>query len=86
MNLVRDLMMIRTLRGERMSEDGMHENVGGRQKRPLTQVQSTKSKIIIGFSGVRSRAKLSNAVGYDARDVPQEKRGKYRITDREKLL
>jgi hypothetical protein len=49
-------------------------------------VQSTKSKIIIGFSGVRSRAKLSNAVGYDARDVPQEKRGKYRITDREKLL
>ena len=86
MSLVRDLMMIRTLRGERMSEDGMHKNVGGRQKRPLTQVQSTKSKIIIGFSGVRSRAKLSNAVGYDARDVPQEKRGKYRITDREKLL
>ena len=86
MNLVRDLMMIRTLRGERMSEDGMHKNVGGRQKRPLTQVQSTKSKIIIGFSGVRSRAKLSNAVGYDARDVPRKKRGKYRITDREKLL
>ena len=85
MNLVRDLMMIRTLRGERMSEDGMHKNVGG-PERPLTQVQSTKSKIIIGFSGVRSRAKLSNAVGYDARDVPQEKRGKYRITDREKLL
>jgi hypothetical protein len=49
-------------------------------------VQSTKSKIIIGFSGVRSRAKLSNAVGYDARDVPREKRGKNRITDREKLL
>ncbi len=86
MNLVRDLMMIRTLRGERMSVDGMHKNVGGQEKRPLTQVQSTKSKIIIGFSGVRSRAKLSNAVGYDAREAPREKRGKYRVTDREKLL
>ena len=79
-------MMIRTLRGERMSKDGMHKNVGGQEKRPLTQMQSAKSKIIIGFSGVRKRAKLSNAIGYEARDVPREKRGKYRITDREKLL
>ena len=69
-----------------MSEDGMHKNVGGREKRPLTQMQSDKSEIIIGFSGVRKRARLSNAVGYQARDAPREKRGKYRITDREKLL
>ena len=79
-------MMIRTLRGERMSDDGMHKNVGGREKRPLPQMQSDKSEIIIGFSGVRKRARLSNAVGYQARDAPREKRGKYRITDREKLL
>ena len=69
-----------------MSDDGMHKNVGGREKRSLTQMQSDKSKIIIGFSGVRKRARLSNAVGYQARDAPREKRGKYRITDREKLL
>ena len=69
-----------------MSDDGMHKNVGGREKRSLTQMQSDKSEIIIGFSGVRKRARLSNAVGYQARDAPREKRGKYRITDREKLL
>ena len=69
-----------------MSEDGMHKNVGGQEKRPRTQMQSTKSKIIIGFSGVRNRARLSNAIGYEAREAPREKRGKYRITDREKLL
>ena len=76
-------MMIRTLRGERMSEDGMHKNVGGR-KSPLTQHH--KTKINIGFSGVRSRAKLSNAVGYGAKDVPRISRGRNRITDREKLI
>ncbi len=76
-------MMIRTLRGERMSEDGMHKNVGG-LKSPLTQKH--QAKIIIGFSGVRNRAKLSNAVGYDAKEVPRITRGKERITDREKLL
>ncbi len=80
---MRDLMMIRTLRGERMSEDGMHKNVGG-HKGPLTQPNQTK--ITIGFSGVRSRAKLSNAVGYDAKEVPRMTRGRNRITDREKLL
>ena len=69
-----------------MSDDGMHKNVGEREKRSLTQMQSDKSEIIIGFSGVRKRARLSNAVGYQARDAPREKRGKYRITDREKLL
>ena len=76
-------MMIRTLRGERMSEDGMHKNVGG-HKSPLTQQHQTK--ITIGFSGIRSRAKLSNAVGYDAKEAPRFSREKNRITDREKLL
>ena len=80
---MRDLMMIRTLRGERMSEDGMHKNVGGHES-PLTQPNQTK--ITIGFSGVRNRAKLSNAVGYDAKEVPRMTRGRNRITDREKLL
>lgn len=79
-------MKIRTLRGERMSEDGMHTNVGGRQNRPLTHVQSRKSKIIIGFSGIRNRARLSNAIGYEARDAPRLNRDKTRLTDREKLL
>ena len=76
-------MMIRTLRGERMSEDGMHKNVGG-HKSPLTQQHQTR--ITIGFSGIRNRARLSNAVGYDAKEVPRFSRGKTRITDREKLL
>jgi len=83
---VRVLMMIRTLRGEKMSEDGMHKNVGGRRKRPLTQLHPKRSKIIIGFSGIRGRAKIGNAIGYDARDVPRKQRGKSRITDREKIL
>ena len=76
-------MMIRTLRGERMSEDGMHKNVGG-HKSPRTQQHQTR--ITVGFSGIRSRARLSNAVGYDAKEVPRFSRGKTRITDREKLL
>ena len=76
-------MMIRTLRGEKMSEDGMHKNVGW-HKSPLTQHHQTK--ITIGLSGIRSRAKLSNAVGYGAKDAPRFSRGKTRITDREKLL
>jgi len=66
-----------------MSEDGMHKNVGG-HKSPLTQQHQTG--IIVGFSGIRSRARLSNAVGYNAKEVPRFPRGKTRITDREKLL
>ena len=66
-----------------MSEDGVHKNVGG-HKSPLTQHHHTRTTI--GFSGIRSRARLSNAVGYDAKEVPRFSRGKTRITDREKLL
>ncbi len=76
-------MMIRTLRGEKMSEDGMHKNVGG-PKSPLTQPRTRK--MTIGFSGIRGRAKLSNAIGYGAKEVPRISRGKSRITDREKLI
>ena len=79
-------MIIRTLRGERLSEDGMHKNVGGRQKRPLTHNHSGQARILIGFSGLRGRAKLTNAIGYDARDTPQGNRGKTRQTGRDKLL
>jgi len=66
-----------------MSEDGMHKNVGG-HKSPLTQQHQTR--ITIGFSGIRSRERLSNAVGYDAKEAPRFSRGKTQVTDREKLL
>jgi hypothetical protein len=66
-----------------MSEDGMHKNVGG-HKSPLTQQHQTR--ITIGFSGIRSRARLSNAVGYGAKEAPRFSRRKTRVTDREKLL
>ncbi|HIE64172.1 MAG TPA: hypothetical protein EYG14_01605 [Candidatus Poseidoniales archaeon] len=69
-----------------MSEDGMHKNVGGRQQRPLTHNHSSRARILIGFSGLRGRAKLTNAIGYDAKDTPQGNRGKTRETGREKLL
>ena len=63
-----------------MSDDGMHENTaGGRHRRPLAQ------PILCGLEGLRARAKLSDAIGYDARDVPRTVRGKSRETDREHL-
>ncbi|MEE3278095.1 MAG: hypothetical protein VX216_06215 [Candidatus Thermoplasmatota archaeon] len=63
-----------------MSDDGMHENnAGGRHRRPLAQ------PILCGLEGLRARAKLSDAIGYDARDVSRTVRGKSRETDREHL-
>jgi len=63
-----------------MSDDGMHEkNAGGRRRRPLAQ------PVLCGLEGLRVRARLSDAVGYDARDVPRTARGKSRKTDRESL-
>ena len=63
-----------------MSDDGMHENnAGGRHRRPLAQ------PVLCGLEGLRARAKLSDAIGYDARDVPRTVRGKLRETDRERL-
>jgi hypothetical protein len=63
-----------------MSDDGMHENnAGGRHRRPLAQ------PILCGLEGLRARAKLSDAIGYDARDVPRTVRGKSRETNRENL-
>jgi len=63
-----------------MSDDGMHEkNAGGRHRRPLAQ------PVLCGLEGLRARARLSDAIGYDARDVPRTTRGKSRKTDRERL-
>ena len=63
-----------------MSDDGMHgNNAGGRRRRPLAQ------PVFCGLEGLRARAKLSDAAGYDACDVPRAARGKTRETDRERL-
>ncbi len=59
----------------------MHEkNAGGRRRRPLAQ------PVLCGLEGLRARAKLSDAVGYDAHDVPRGSRGKSSKTNRERLL
>ena len=59
----------------------MHEkNAGGRRRRPLAQ------PVLCGLGGLRARAKLSDAVGYDARDVPRGSRGKSNKTNRKRLL
>jgi hypothetical protein len=59
----------------------MHEkNAGGRRGRPLAQ------PVLCGLEGLRARARLSDAVGYEARDVPRGSRGKSHKTDREHLL
>ena len=56
----------------------MHEkNAGGRRRRPLAQ------PMLCGLEGLRARAKLSDAVGYD---VPRGSRGKSSKTNRERLL
>ena len=63
-----------------MSDDGVHEkNAGGRHRRPLAQ------PVLCGLEGLRARAKLSDAVGYDSRDVPRAARGRSRKTDRERF-
>jgi len=53
----------------------MHGNTGGRPRRPLAQPSRN-------LRGLVKRAKLSNAAGYDAREVPRiQNRG-----DRDNLL
>ena len=42
----------------------MHGKAGGRRGRPLAQS-------VHGLKGLVNRAKLSNAAGYDAREVPR---------------
>jgi len=63
-----------------LSDDGMHRNAGGRHRRPLAQ------PVICGLKGLRARAKLSDAAGYKASEVPRGSRGVTRDTDREHLL
>jgi len=47
----------------------MHKNAGGRHRRPLAQ------PVICGLKELRARAKLSNAAGYKASEVPRRSRG-----------
>ena len=42
----------------------MHEKAGGRLRRPLAQSSR-------GLRGLVQRAKISNAAGYDAHEVPR---------------
>jgi len=42
----------------------MHEKAGGRLRRPLAQPSR-------GLRGLVQRAKISNAAGYDAHEVPR---------------
>ena len=58
----------------------MHKNAGGRHRRPLAQ------PVICGLRGLRERAKLSDAVGYKASEVPRGSHGVTRDTDNERLL
>jgi len=59
-----------------MGEDGMHtKNAGERTERSLAHTQQLPNKLKIGFRGIVNRAKLSNAVGYDARSAPRYPRG-----------
>jgi len=41
--------------------------------------------VLCGLEGLRARAKLSDAVGYDARDVPRSSRRKFSKSEREHL-
>jgi len=58
-----------------MSDDGVHKkNAGERKGRSLANHQN-KNNPKIGFRGIVHRARLSNAMGYDAKDAPRIPRG-----------
>ena len=59
-----------------MGEDGMHtKNAGGASKDPLANTPNTVNKFTRGFRVVVHRARLSNAVGYNAKEAPRFPRG-----------
>jgi hypothetical protein len=59
-----------------MSKDGMHKkNAGERRGRSLAKHHTNEIKPMIGLRGIVKRAKLSNAVGYDAKEAPRITRG-----------
>ena len=64
-----------------MGEDGMHTKNAGGPKNPLVNTPKSKDKFHRGFAGIVQRAKLSNAVGYNAKEAPRFPRGiEYRNT------
>ncbi|MBE45873.1 MAG: hypothetical protein CMB02_04410 [Euryarchaeota archaeon] len=59
-----------------MGDVGMHaQNQGGRLTRPPNQNSKEGKGFGTGLRKIRNRARsLSNAVGYDSRDVPRVRR------------
>lgn len=58
-----------------MGEDGMHTKNAGGPKTPLAKTPRPKDRFQRGFRGVVHRARLSNAVGYNAKEAPRFPRG-----------
>ena len=58
-----------------MGEDGMHTKNAGGPKTPLANTPKSKDRFQRGFRGVVHRARLSNAVGYNAKEAPRFPRG-----------
>jgi len=58
-----------------MGEDGMHTKNAGGSESPLANTPKSKKEFRRGFRGVVHRARLSNAVGYNAKEAPRFPRG-----------
>ena len=58
-----------------MGEDGMHTKNAGGPTNPLAKTPNSVNKFTRGFRGVAHRARLSNAVGYNAKEAPRLPRG-----------
>ena len=54
-----------------MGEDGMHTKNAGGPNTPLANTPKSKDRFQRGFRGVVHRARLSNAVGYNAKEAPR---------------
>jgi hypothetical protein len=64
-----------------MGEDGMHTKNAGGSENPLANTPYSVNKFTRGFRGVAHRARLSNAIGYNAKEAPRFPRGiEYRNT------
>ena len=53
----------------------MHTKNAGGSENPLVNTPYSVNKFTRGFRGVAHRAKLSNAVGYNAKEAPRFPRG-----------
>jgi hypothetical protein len=58
-----------------MGEDGVHTKNAGGSKNPLANTPYSVNKFTRGFRGVAHRARLSNAIGYNAKEAPRFPRG-----------